>query len=394
MSTKKITIIGAGFVGMSLAVLLSKTNDVHVLEIDESKVKKINARISTIDDLDIAETLKNKNLNLSATTKPEEALVNSNFVVIATPTSFDESANIFDTTSVEDSIKASLKLSDPKSLIVIKSTVPIGFTESQSLIYDTNRIIFSPEFLREGMALHDNLYPSRLIIGGDKNQTNILFSKIMIGAAIKKEFDVIYMNSTEAEATKLFSNAFLAMRVAFFNELDSFSLEKKISALNIIKGISLDPRIGNHYNNPSFGYGGYCLPKDTKQLLSHYDGVPQSLIKAIIQSNSTRKDFLIDKILSQKIKTIGIYRLTMKEGSDNFRESAILDLIPRLKENKIKIIIYEPMIKSDLYEGIPLQTNLEDFVDESDMIIANRLSNEIKKYEDKVFTRDLFRRDT
>ena len=216
----------------------------------------------------------------------------------------------------------------------------------------------------------------------------------MIGAAIKKEFDVIYMNSTEAEAAKLFSNAFLAMRVAFFNELDSFSLEKKISALNIIKGISLDPRIGNHYNNPSFGYGGYCLPKDTKQLLSHYDGVPQSLIEAIIQSNATRKDFLIEKILSLSIKTIGIYRLTMKEGSNNFRESAILDLIPRLKENKIKIILYEPMMNSNAYEGIPLQTNLEDFIDDSDIIIANRLSNEIKKHEHKVFTRDIFHRDT
>ena len=394
MPNKKITIIGAGFVGMSLAVLLSKTNYVNILEIDESKVNKINARKSTIDDFGIIEALKNKNIQISATTKPEEALVNSNFVIIATPTNFDESSNVFDTSSVEDSIQASLQLSDPKSLIVIKSTVPIGFTESQSLKYNTERIIFSPEFLREGMALHDNLHPSRLIIGGKKNQANILFSQIMIDAAIKKEFDVLYMNSAEAEATKLFSNTYLAMRVAFFNELDSFSMEKKISAFNIIKGMSLDPRIGNHYNNPSFGYGGYCLPKDTKQLLSHYDGVPQSLIEAIIQSNATRKDFLIEKILSLSIKTIGIYRLTMKEGSNNFRESAILDLIPRLKENKIKIILYEPMMNSNAYEGIPLQTNLEDFIDDSDIIIANRLSNEIKKYEHKVFTRDIFHRDT
>ena len=233
-----------------------------------------------------------------------------------------------------------------------------------------------------------------MIIGGDENKLNILFAKIMLDAAIKKEFDILYMNSTEAEATKLFSNTFLAMRVAFFNELDSFSMEKNISTLNIIKGVSLDPRIGNYYNNPSFGYGGYCLPKDTKQLLSHYDGVPQSLIEAIIQPNSTRKDYLISKIKSLKLKTIGIYRLIMKEGSDNFRESAILSLIPKLQENKVKIILYEPMIEGDSYEGIQVKNNFEDFIESSDMIIANRLSSDLKNYEDKVFTRDLFHRDT
>ena len=390
----KISIIGAGFVGMSLAALLSKSHDVSVLDIDESKVNKINTRKSTIDDPDVAEVLKSKNLNLYATTRPEEALDDSNFVFIATPTNFDESLNLFDTTSVEESIQASLELSNPQSLIIIKSTVPIGFTESQSLKYDTKRIIYSPEFLREGMALYDNLYPSRMIIGGDENKLNILFAKIMLDAAIKKEFDILYMTSTEAEATKLFSNTFLAMRVAFFNELDSFSMEKNISTLNIIKGVSLDPRIGNYYNNPSFGYGGYCLPKDTKQLLSHYDGVPQSLIEAIIQSNSTRKDYLISKIKSLKLKTIGIYRLIMKEGSDNFRESAILSLIPKLQENKLKIILYEPMIEGDSYEGIQVKNNFEDFIESSDMIIANRLSSDLKNYEDKVFTRDLFHRDT
>jgi len=390
----KISIIGAGFVGMSLAALLSKSHDVSVLDIDESKVNKINTRKSTIDDPDVAEVLKSKNLNLYATTRPEEALDDSNFVFIATPTNFDESLNLFDTTSVEESIQASLELSNPQSLIIIKSTVPIGFTESQSLKYDTKRIIYSPEFLREGMALYDNLYPSRMIIGGDENKLNILFAKIMLDAAIKKEFDILYMTSTEAEATKLFSNTFLAMRVAFFNELDSFSMEKNISTLNIIKGVSLDPRIGNYYNNPSFGYGGYCLPKDTKQLLSHYDGVPQSLIEAIIKSNSTRKDYLISKIKSLKLKTIGIYRLIMKEGSDNFRESAILSLIPKLQENKLKIILYEPMIEGDSYEGIQVKNNFEDFIESSDMIIANRLSSDLKNYEDKVFTRDLFHRDT
>lgn len=394
MSKKKITIIGAGFVGMSLSVLLSRMHDVSVLEIDESKVKKINSKESTVNDPDISDALQSENLNLYATTKPEEALGGSNFVFIAAPTNFNELSNLFNTITVEDLIKTSLDLSDPQSLIIIKSTVPIGFTESQSLKYETNRIIFSPEFLREDMALHDNLYPSRLIIGGKRNQKNILFSKIMMDAAIKKEFDVLYMNSTEAEATKLFSNTFLAMRVAFFNELDSFSMEKKISAFNIIKGMSLDPRIGNYYNNPSFGYGGYCLPKDTKQLLSQYDGVPQDLIEAIIKSNATRKEYLIDKIKSFKAKTIGIYRLIMKDNSDNFRESAILSLFPKLKESKFKIIIYEPLLKADSFEGVPVQSNLENFIDDSEMIIANRLSNDLINCMEKVFTRDIFNTDT
>ena len=394
MSRKKITVIGAGFVGMSLAVLLSKVHDVRILEIDESKVNKINAKKSPINDHDISAALKNKNLNLSATTRPEEALLHSNFVFIATPTNFDESLNVFDTTAVETSIHKSLEFSNSESLIIIKSTVPIGFTEAQALKYDTNRIIFSPEFLREGMALHDNLYPSRLIIGGKENKINTFFSKIMIDVTEKKEFDILYMSSTEAEAVKLFSNTFLAMRVAFFNELDSFSMEKNLSSFNIVKGISLDPRIGDYYNNPSFGYGGYCLPKDTKQLLSNYEDIPQTLIEAIIQSNEIRKDFLISKIEGINPATIGIYRLIMKEGSENFRESAILSFIVKLQEHNHEIILYEPMIESDLYEGIPVHNNLEDFINNSDMIIANRLTGDLKNYEDKVFTRDLFHRDT
>jgi UDPglucose 6-dehydrogenase len=393
MSRIKITIIGAGFVGMSLAALLSKAHDVSILEIDESKVNKINAKKSPINDPDIAIALKNKNLNLSATTRPQKALLHSNFVFIATPTNFDESLNTFDTTAVESSIKESLEFSDSQSLIIIKSTVPIGFTEAQALKYDTNRIIFSPEFLREGMALHDNLYPSRLIIGGKKNKINTLFAKILIDVSVKKEFNVLYMSSTEAEAVKLFSNTFLAMRVAFFNELDSFSMEKNLSSLNIVKGVSLDPRIGDYYNNPSFGYGGYCLPKDTKQLLSNYEGIPQALIEAIIQSNTVRKDFLISKVKAINPATIGIYRLIMKEGSDNFRESAILSFITKLQENNLEIILYEPMMEGDFYEGILIKNNLEDFINNSDMIIANRLTGDLKNYEDKVFTRDLFHRD-
>ena len=394
MFKKKITVIGAGYVGMSMAVLLSKKHDVTVLEIDEKKVKKINARESTIDDYDLAKALQNKNLNLLATSQPDKALINSNFVFIAAPTNFNKSSNHFDTIIVENLIKASLELSDPQSLIIIKSTVPIGFTEAQSLKFDTNRIIFSPEFLREGKALYDNLHPSRLIIGGEKNRKNILFSKIMMDVAVKKEFEILYMNSTEAEATKLFSNTFLAMRVAFFNELDSFSMEKKISAFNIIKGMSLDPRIGNYYNNPSFGYGGYCLPKDTKQLLSQYGDVPQNLIEAIIQSNSTRKDFLVDKIKSLKANTIGIYRLIMKEGSDNYRESSTLSLIVKLQDAKLKIIIYEPVLENDTFKGMPVKKNIEEFIDDSDIILANRLNHDLKYCKEKVFTRDIFNRDT
>ncbi len=393
MSKMKITIIGAGFVGMSLAVLLSQKHNVSVLDIDERKVEKINTKQSTIDDPDIAEVLRTKNLNLNATSRADEALVDSNLVFIATPTNFDESLNFFDTSNVESAIKQSLEMSNPKSLLIIKSTVPIGFTESQHLKHKSSRIIFSPEFLREGMALHDNLYPSRIIIGGKKNKANKMFAKMMIDAAINKKFDILYMSSTEAEAVKLFSNTFLAMRVAFFNELDSFSMENNINPVNVIKGISTDPRIGDYYNNPSFGYGGYCLPKDTRQLLSHYQDVPQSLISAIIKSNTNRKDYLITKIKALRPSTIGVYRLIMKEGSNNFRESAILSLISKFQEDKLKIIIFEPVIGENTFEGIPVINKLENFIHQSDLIIANRLSSDLKNCQDKVFTRDIFARD-
>lgn len=393
MSKIKITIIGAGFVGMSLAALLSQKHNVSVLDIDEKKVEKINTKQSTIDDPDIAEVLRTKDLNLNATSKADEALVDSNLVFIATPTNFDESLNFFDTSNVESAIKQSLEMSNPKSLVIIKSTVPIGFTKSQYLKHKSSRIIFSPEFLREGMALHDNLYPSRLIIGGKKNKANKMFAKMMIDAAINKKFDILYMSSTEAEAVKLFSNTFLAMRVAFFNELDSFSMENNIDPVNVIKGISTDPRIGDYYNNPSFGYGGYCLPKDTRQLLSHYQDVPQSLISAIIKSNSNRKDYLITKIKALRPSTIGVYRLIMKEGSNNFRESAILSLISKFQEDKLKIIIFEPVIGENTFEGIPVINKLENFIHQSDLIIANRLNSDLENCQDKVFTRDIFARD-
>lgn len=393
MSGIKITIIGAGFVGMSLAALLAKNNDLVVLDLDAAKVKKINAMQSTIDDPDIIKALLKQNLKLSATTDPEEALIKSNFIFIATPTNFNESTNQFDTSSVEKAIEDSLSYSEKDALIIVKSTVHIGFTESQSLKYSTERIIFSPEFLREGKALHDNLYPSRLIVGGYKNALNSSFAKMMQDAAIDKEFPTLFMGSREAESVKLFSNTFLAMRVAFFNELDSFAMENNLSSFNVIKGVSLDPRIGDYYNNPSFGYGGYCLPKDTKQLLAHYRDIPQSLITATVKSNDQRKALLLEKIKEMNVSTLGIYRLVMKDGSNNFRESAVLFLIDALSNSGPRLIIYEPMIDQDLYEGISVINSLEDFIESSDMIIANRLNDELQDAQHKIFSRDLFTRD-
>ena len=393
MSGIKVTIIGAGFVGMSLAALLAKTNHLVVLDLDDVKVKKINAMQSTIDDPDITKALLQNNLTLSATTDPEEALTNSNFIFIATPTNFDESTNQFDTSSVEHSIKDSLHYSNKDSLIIIKSTVRIGFTESQTLKYKTERIIFSPEFLREGNALYDNLHPSRLIVGGHNNTLNASFAKMMQDAAIDKDFPIIFMSSAEAESVKLFSNTFLAMRVAFFNELDSFAMENDLNSLNVIKGVSLDPRVGDYYNNPSFGYGGYCLPKDTKQLLAHFEDIPQRLITATVESNNQRKALLLKKITEMNVNTLGIYRLVMKDGSTNFRESAVLFLIDALRNSGSHLVIYEPTINQDLYEGISVISSFKDFVESSDMIIANRLSDELKDVHHKIFSRDLFTTD-
>jgi len=393
MSDTKITIIGAGFVGMSLAALLSKANNVVVLDVDKTKVRKINAMQSTVDDPDIAEALQSKAIHLSATTNSKEALTNSNYVFIATPTNFNEKNSLLDMSSVEQAIEEALNFSDKQSLIIIKSTVQIGFTKAQCLKYTTERIIFSPEFLREGHALHDNLYPSRLIVGGEKNALTSSFARIMKEAAIDKKFTILFMASNEAESVKLFSNTFLAMRVAFFNELDNFAIEKNMNTGSIIQGVSLDARIGDYYNNPSFGYGGYCLPKDTKQLLSSYNDIPQSLIEATIQSNSKRKAFLLEKIIEMNVKTLGVYRLVMKVGSDNYRESAVLFLIDALQDSDFELIIYEPKMDQDSYKGIPLLKNLEDFISRSDMIVANRLSDELSPVHHKIFSRDLFTRD-
>ena len=393
MPDTKITIIGAGFVGMSLAALLSKANNVVVLDIDKTKVRKINVMQSTVDDPDIAEALQSKAIHLSATTNSKEALTNSNYVFIATPTNFNEKNSLLDMSSVEQAIEEALNFSDKQSLIIIKSTVQIGFTKAQCLKYTTERIIFSPEFLREGHALHDNLYPSRLIVGGEKNALTSSFARIMKEAAIDKKFTILFMASNEAESVKLFSNTFLAMRVAFFNELDNFAIEKNMNTGSIIQGVSLDARIGDYYNNPSFGYGGYCLPKDTKQLLSSYNDIPQSLIEATIQSNSKRKAFLLEKIIEMNVKTLGVYRLVMKVGSDNYRESAVLFLIDALQDSDFELIIYEPKMDQDSYKGIPLLKTLEDFISRSDMIVANRLSDELSPVHHKIFSRDLFTRD-
>jgi len=393
MPDTKITIIGAGFVGMSLAALLSKANNVVVLDVDKTKVRKINAMQSTVDDSDIAEALQSKAIHLSATTNSKEALTNSNYVFIATPTNFNEKNSLLDMSSVEQAIEEALNFSDKQSLIIIKSTVQIGFTKAQCLKYTTERIIFSPEFLREGHALHDNLYPSRLIVGGEKNALTSSFARIMKEAAIDKKFTILFMASNDADSVNLFSNTFLAMRVAFFNELDNFAIEKNMNTGSIIQGVSLDARIGDYYNNPSFGYGGYCLPKDTKQLLSSYNDIPQSLIEATIQSNSKRKAFLLEKIIEMNVKTLGVYRLVMKVGSDNYRESAVLFLIDALQDSDFELIIYEPKMDQDSYKGIPLLKNLEDFISRSDMIVANRLSDELSPVHHKIFSRDLFTRD-
>ena len=383
-----IAVIGAGYVGMSLALLLSQSNNVDVLDIDLAKVKKINEKKPTIYDEDIEYFFQNKKLNISATDSPKDAYKNKDFFLIATPTDFNEKTNYFDASSVEIVIKDILKYSNT-GLIVIKSTVPIGFTQQMNEKFNTNRIIFSPEFLREGRAIHDNLNPSRIIIGGSHPDIH-LFSKMLNKIAIKKDMETLFMTSSEAEAVKLFSNTFLAMRVSFFNELDSFAMSKVLSSQNIINGVSLDPRIGSFYNNPSFGYGGYCLPKDTKQLLANYSNIPQDLIQAIISANETRKNFLADAILGSGAKIIGVYRLTMKLNSDNFRESAIIDLINKLSSQGKKILIYEPLLHESQYRGLEVCKEIETFKLKSEIILSNRFDAALADVHDKVFTRDIF----
>jgi|TARA_B100000242_G_scaffold69907_1_gene43921 UDPglucose 6-dehydrogenase len=384
----KITVVGSGYVGMSLAALLSQNNEVTVLDIDSARVDKINNKLSTVADAEIELFLSEKDLCITATTDKKIAYEGASFVIVATPTNYDTVNNYFDTSSVDDVVGDALKL-NKQAYVVIKSTIPVGHTKLLQEKYATNRIIFSPEFLREGQALKDNLYPSRIIIGSQL-EAGKTFAKILAQGAKKQDIETLFIDSTEAEAVKLFSNTYLAMRVSFFNELDSYALSNDLNAESIISGVCLDERIGGGYNNPSFGYGGYCLPKDTKQLLANFDQVPQTLMQAIVSSNSKRKDFIADSIINLKPRIVGIYKLSMKKDSDNFRASAIKGIMRRIKDKGIEIVIYEPDLKENEFENLKVLDSLKSFKDISDIIISNRLSSELDDVADKVFTRDLF----
>jgi len=389
MNTKQnITIFGAGYVGMSLAVLLAENNTVRIFDIDKKKIDLINGGASTIKDSKIDEVLANKNIIIHASDNSKDVINHSGYYIIATPTDYDPNTGNFDTSSVESSIKLIID-ADLDPVIIIKSTIPIGFTDRMKIKFNYEKIIFSPEFLREGSALEDNLNPSRLIIGGMCEYSEV-FANLLVSSANKEEVPILYMDSKSAESVKLFANAYLAMRVAFFNELDSFALSNNIESRNLIDGICLDDRIGDNYNNPSFGYGGYCLPKDTKQLLSSFEGIPQNLISAIIKSNDTRKKYIASEILKFNPYVVGIYRLNMKFGSDNFRLSAIIDIIQILLDNKKNIIIYEPCLDDLSFMNVPLEKSLEAFKDKSSLILANRITDDLLDVEEKIFSRDLF----
>ncbi|OIL88941.1 UDP-glucose 6-dehydrogenase [Oenococcus oeni] len=387
----KIAVIGTGYVGLSLATLLSQQNEVKALDIIAEKVEKINRKVSPIVDHDITDFFEHKDLKLQATLDPKEAITAASFVIIATPTNYDPQTNHFDTSSVEAAIKEIIEI-NPQAQIVIKSTIPVGFVDKAIQHFDFKKIFFSPEFLREGKALSDNLYPSRIIVGSQSKEAH-QFAELLKQAAIKENIPILFTNSEEAEAIKLFSNTYLAMRVAYFNELDTYAVSNNLDTAKIIKGVGMDPRVGDFYNNPSFGYGGYCLPKDSKQLLASYEGVPQELMTAIVKSNDTRKRFIVKQILSKKPKTVGIYKLAMKSGSDNFRQSSIIDVMNYLAENNIEVIIYEPTLKTKLFQGKEVDNDLTDFKNKVDLIIANRVTEEIKDSADKLYTRDQWKRD-